>query len=115
MDRHGLLALAMTTHSLSLRGKNGAREAAIHCMQWSRTENAVRFPTHSRSPRAFRPRDDRGEKGENKRSLLLSVFTLGFFHQVAFHILMNKSGNERLIGNSFLSRFSLDTDQVMAT
>jgi hypothetical protein len=30
VDRHGLSALAMTTHSLSLRGRSGARDAAIH-------------------------------------------------------------------------------------
>ena len=29
------------------------KDAAIHGMQWTRSESAVRFPTHSGSPRAF--------------------------------------------------------------
>ena len=40
-------------HTMSLRGKSEAKDAAIHCMQWSRTGNAVRFTAHSESPRAF--------------------------------------------------------------
>jgi len=28
-------------------------------MQCARTDNAVRFPTHSGSPRAYSPRDDK--------------------------------------------------------
>jgi hypothetical protein len=39
-------------HTMSLRGKSEARDAAIHWMQWTRTDNTVRFPTHSGSPRA---------------------------------------------------------------
>jgi hypothetical protein len=44
-------------HTMSLRGKSEAKDGAIHCMQWARTGNAFRFPTHSGSPRAFSPRD----------------------------------------------------------
>ncbi|MDC3335920.1 hypothetical protein OAV71_05370 [Opitutales bacterium] len=47
-----------TTRTLSLRGKRGAKDVAIHCMQWARMENTVRFSVHSESPRAFSPRDD---------------------------------------------------------
>ncbi|MBT3667335.1 MAG: hypothetical protein HN548_07625 [Opitutae bacterium] len=50
---------SVPTRSLSLRGKSGARDAAIHCMQWARTGNAVSSPAHSGSPRAFSPRDDK--------------------------------------------------------
>jgi hypothetical protein len=71
VDRHGLrprddkvwkgmgVCSSIPTRSLSLRGKSGAKDAAIHCMQWTRTESAVRSPTHSGSPRAFSPRDDK--------------------------------------------------------
>ncbi|MDA7756525.1 hypothetical protein N8920_01370 [Opitutales bacterium] len=45
-------ALAMTTHSLSLRGVNEVIDAAIHCMQWGRTDNTVRSLDHSGSRRA---------------------------------------------------------------
>ena len=34
-------------------------DAAIHCMQWTRTDCAVRFSAHSVPPRAFTPRDDK--------------------------------------------------------
>ncbi|MDC3336023.1 hypothetical protein OAV71_05895 [Opitutales bacterium] len=34
-------------------------DTAIHCMQWRRTDNAVRLLAHSGSPRAFSPRDDK--------------------------------------------------------
>jgi hypothetical protein len=48
-----VVCASMTTLTMSLRGKSGARDVAIHCMQWARTGNAVRSPTHSGSPRAF--------------------------------------------------------------
>ena len=48
-----------TTRILSLRGKSEGKDVAIHCMQWMRMENAVRFTVHSGSPRAFSPRDDK--------------------------------------------------------
>jgi len=38
---------------LSLRGESEARDVAIHCMQWTRTDHTVRFPVHSGSPGAF--------------------------------------------------------------
>ena len=50
---------SVPTRSLSFRGKSEARDAAIHCMQWTRSNNAVRFPPHSGSPPAFSPRDDK--------------------------------------------------------
>jgi hypothetical protein len=57
---YGMVVCAsMITLTMSLRGKSGAKDAAIHCMQWARTESAVRSPTHSGSPRAFSPRDDK--------------------------------------------------------
>jgi hypothetical protein len=42
-------------------------DAAIHCMQWTRTDYSLydlslRFPVHSGSPRTFSPRDDKGGK-----------------------------------------------------
>ena len=37
-------------------------DAAIHCMQWTRTDCAVRFSAHSVPPRAFTPRDDKVEE-----------------------------------------------------
>jgi len=65
------------------------------------------------SPLASSPHDSKSCKHES--FLLLSVLTLRFLHKVALHILMNKSRNECLVGDSPLSRFSLDTHQVMAT
>jgi hypothetical protein len=51
------------------RRKRGADDAAIHCMQWARTDNTVRSLGHSGSPRAYAlvmtncgegcPRDDK--------------------------------------------------------
>ena len=38
---------------LSLRGENKERDAAIHCMQWARTDHAVRALAHGGSPGAF--------------------------------------------------------------
>ncbi|MBT3667334.1 MAG: hypothetical protein HN548_07620 [Opitutae bacterium] len=38
--------------TMSLRGKNEVRDAAIHWVQWVRSESAIRFPVHSGSPRA---------------------------------------------------------------
>ena len=35
------------------RRKRGADDAAIHCMQWARTDNTVRSLVHSGSPRAY--------------------------------------------------------------
>ena len=55
-ERHGRFG---TSSTLSLRGENEVKDAAIHGMQWTRSESAVRFPTHSGSPRAFSPRDDK--------------------------------------------------------
>ena len=34
-------------------------DAAIHCIQWTRSDNAVRSTAHSGSPRTFSPRDDK--------------------------------------------------------
>ena len=61
MDRHGLSALAMTTHSLSLRGGSEARDAAILRVSGDAGGLSVRVARASGSPRAFSPRDDKGE------------------------------------------------------
>ncbi len=50
---------SVPTRSLSLRGESEARDAAIHCMQWSRTESAVRLPDSQWIATGFRPRDDK--------------------------------------------------------
>jgi hypothetical protein len=41
------------------RRKRGADDAAIHCMQWARTDNTVRSLGHSGSPRPQGARDDK--------------------------------------------------------
>ena len=44
---------------LSLRGESRARDAAIHRVSEDADNLSVRFLVHSRSPRAFSPRDDK--------------------------------------------------------
>ena len=43
-ERHGRFG---TSSTLSLRGENEVKDAAIHGMQWTRSDNAVRFLKHS--------------------------------------------------------------------
>ena len=51
---------------LSLRGANKVRDAAIHCMQWARTENTngsrITMDRHG-----LRPRDDKAERNRSVR------------------------------------------------
>ena len=50
---------SVTTHCLSLRGGNGARDAAIHRVSRDAYDLSLRLLVHSGSPRAFSPRDDK--------------------------------------------------------
>jgi len=63
-------------HTLSLRGRNGARDAAIHRVSGDAVDLSVHLLVPSGSPRAFSPRDDKTLEGGSFISLTTHSLSL---------------------------------------